>query len=96
MVNAHNWVDSDAGLSENKEYCTPCIVCMLSFFMSLNEVRTMINIIPASFKSVPRRWRWRRWRKSGPLYNPPGGGLMEQGYIYISFMIHFHIDRTVR
>ena len=56
MVNAHNWVESDARLSENKEYC------MLSFFMSLNEVRMMINIIWASFKSVPRRWRrWRRW-----------------------------------
>ena len=42
------------------------------------------NVIPVSFKSLRRRWRrrrWRRWRRnSGTLYNPPGGGLMEQGY----------------
>ena len=47
------------------------------------------NVIPASFESL-RRWRrrrWRRWRRrwrnSGPLYNPPGGGLMEQGLFII-------------
>ena len=42
------------------------------------------NVIPVSFKSLRRRrWRRRRWRRrrnSGTLYNPPGGGLMEQGY----------------
>ena len=56
------------------------------------------NVIPVSFKSLRRRWRrWRRrWRRnSGTLYNPPGGGLMEQGYLCHIIMASMDSDSGI-